>query len=289
MSSAANIQGSAGVLRGKGVRSYPTRERGLLFACTVTLCLCLSLGMTLSYFTAQDEKTHSTPLAQIELTLAEEWDPTAGVAYHAGITSVKSPTITAEEGAMYARVRVKVEERVLDENGALYTRLITDPVRLALIEGIFYADTQNRLTPGTPYSLQRIRSTVGVLPLYDSTQFFAPTSPRPGLYYFAYIGIIPEGTSATLFNRLVIPADYTEADVALMGNFIITLEGQGIQSFGFASQDDAMEALDRALGEANEASELSEMPETGVSSEASVSGVHSEPGKTEGISEEGDP
>lgn len=245
----ASPQSSKTVLiRGEDVFSSEQLRRGKIVLCICAILLCIALGTTLSYFSAQDAKTHITPLERIELSLTEEGNPHAGENYSAGLTALKSPRITAEAGDMYARIYMKIEENVPDHNGDIQTLLVTDPARLSLIEGIFFADTQNRLMQGTPYSKHDIDTTPGVTPLYDSAHFLLSSKGQPGEYYFEYIGVIGVGESAYLFNKLVIPSDYTPAELGLMGNFIVTFEGQGIQSFGFSSQADAMAELDKVVG-----------------------------------------
>lgn len=235
------------LIRGKDALSHPLKKNMQIAALVVAICLCLCSGLSLAYFSAQDEKTYITPLESIDLTLSEEWSAETGMGYTSGLTAVKSPTITAEEGLMYTRICMKVEENVPDGEGGTTTLLITDPDRLQLIEGIFYADTEMRLQPGTPYSRHDVATIPGVYALYDPVHFFAPSSPTPGVYYFEFIGVMPEGSEATLFNKVVIPSDYSADELNLMGNFTVSFEGQGIQSFGFAYQADAMIELDKAV------------------------------------------
>lgn len=238
---------SVNLIRGRDKLTTPLWHALNIAFVVLAIILCIGLGSTLAYFTAEDEKTHIVPLESIQLSLTEEWQEETGIGYFAGLTAVKSPTIQADSGVMYARICMRVEESVPDGSGGTTTQLITNPERLRLIQGILYADTHDLLQPGSAYSLEDIQSTQGVSPLYNPAHFLAPSEPELGLYYFEYDGVMDRGTSATLFNKVVIPTDYSASDLALMGNFIITLEGQGIQSFGFSSQTDAMEELNKVV------------------------------------------
>lgn len=231
--------------------SSPKNPRLQIVLLTIALIVTLLSGSTLAYFTAQDEKVRTIPLATIALSLSEDnWNSSSGIEYRAGLCAYKDPTITATTGNMYTRISVQIQEVVSDGEGGTTTQLITNTERLALIEGILFADPQNVLSVGTPYSSAQISAAIasqGVMRLYNNTLFEAPTTPNAGQYYFNYLAELTQGQSATLFTKVVIPSDYTLENIELMGDFIISIEGQGIQSYGFSNRQDALDELDSVV------------------------------------------
>lgn len=231
----------------KGRRGTPVSPILQTITLALLIVICLGAGTTAAFFTAEDDVIHFTPDEQIRLSLSETWDPKNGINYQSGITVEKEPTIISDEGTVYARVRMRVEEPIINPDGSTSRQPITDPARLNLILGIFYSDSQNKLQPGRAYSLAELGSIAEISPLYNPIAFFPPSNPEVGTYYFEHQGALSEGSQATLFNKVVIPLDYSTEDIKQMGDFIVSIEGQAIQSFEFASQTEAMTELDSLL------------------------------------------
>lgn len=231
------------------VIQYRQSDAGLrtVFLCAV-LVACLITGVSLAYFTAEDEAERFVQIERIELSLTENWNAEDGLNYQAGLIATKQPVFTAEKGDMYTRMRVTIEEYVEDAQGNVTTRPLPQGQRLDLIKGIIWADEAGVIAAG-PYDkawLQTQAAAGKINNLYDSRSFINPSQPDPtkGVFYVEYDGILSHGATTSLFTNVVIPSDYTQDEIQLMGDFVITIDGQGIQAQGFANQADAMAALD---------------------------------------------
>ncbi|MGI6104930.1 MAG: SipW-dependent-type signal peptide-containing protein [Raoultibacter sp.] len=232
------------------VIQYRQMDKGLH---TVVLCValfaCLVVGATLAYFTASDEKERFIPIERIKLTLDEVWNVDDGVNYQAGLVAVKEPRFTANTGDMYVRVRITIEEFVVDGDGEFRTRVMPAGERLDLIKGILWADMDSAIGAG-PYTKEQLsvlKAGGRINEAYDSRYFVNPRQPdsNKAVFLYEYNGVLTQGDSVALFTHVVVPDDYTFDQIALMGNFVVSIDGQGIQSHGFADQAAAMAALDK--------------------------------------------
>lgn len=63
--------------------------------------------------------------------------------------------------------------------------------------------------------------------------------------FFAYKGLLEEQERCELFAKVAVPTDYTTNDVALMGDYVLSIQAQAIQAAGFNDQQSAMRALSK--------------------------------------------
>ncbi len=210
----------------------------------VLLCMMPRLSPTAAYFAASDNARHVFVLESgVKISLTEDWGFKGSELNLApGLTVVKRPTVTNKDGSCYMRALVKITDsktgKVLDPSA--------DAERLRLILGTIWRDPNNSLNAGGFYSIQDIQALAGkgVTSLYNSRDFAAPVYlDGIGSYSFEYKGVMQNGVMSTLFDKVVVPADYDQNDFALMGDYTISVQAQAIQANGFSSQEQAMGAL----------------------------------------------
>ncbi|MEG1562028.1 MAG: SipW-dependent-type signal peptide-containing protein [Raoultibacter sp.] len=214
----------------------------------VCLVLIVSVGLTLAYFTAQDVVRNTFAMKCLNISLDEVWNPQDGRGVRPGTIVVKKPVITATEGDCYMRVVVKISEVNTGAPGSAAVP-ITDPARLAKIRGTLFYDAHNAIALSGSYTAAQLAALPGVTPFYN-TGAFSPSGAASiplGTSVVEYNGVFAHGTSAELLSKVVIPLDYTEADMALMGDYLVSLQGQAVQNEVFASQHDAFAALDAIM------------------------------------------
>ncbi|NLB61604.1 MAG: hypothetical protein GX802_04165 [Clostridiales bacterium] len=216
---------------------------------SLVLIASLVIGGTIAYLTDSDTATNTITVGDVEIGLEEpNWDDTTdGKDLVPGDTMVKDPIVTALEGESYMRV-------VLSFYDTATNSLITDTDRIALIlETIYFDATYDVATQtpgtgivaGTSYSLADLAAFAQVNPdfTFDTTRV-----ADAGIRYYNYNGIFStaNGDETVLFTNLVIPTDYTSADVELLGNFEIRIVAEAIQATNFADATAAFIALDAA-------------------------------------------
>ncbi|PKM63232.1 MAG: hypothetical protein CVU97_01495 [Firmicutes bacterium HGW-Firmicutes-21] len=78
------------------------------------------------------------------------------------------------------------------------------------------------------------------------------TAANPGVRYYNYNGIFHADEDASLsdkvvlFTNIVIPTDFANAEIALLGSYKIKMTAQAIQSDNFIDASEAFTALDAA-------------------------------------------
>jgi hypothetical protein len=65
-------------------------------------------------------------------------------------------------------------------------------------------------------------------------------------------GILNTGEEAALFTDLVIPLDWSWEELEQVGDFVLDISQESIQSAGFDSQKEAFLALDASMAEGRE-------------------------------------
>lgn len=176
------------------------------------------------------------------IELSEDWTPSDGLNLTNGSTITKSPKVENPGDACHLDMYLQIQDksgRVLDPNNA------QDAKRLELILGAIWADPKNMLTNGQAYTTADLKNFAnsGVNNLYNASQFGAGTwdatavagnaggnqeSGAQGAYVFKYTGgetsgVFASKDSAIFFDHIVVPADYTAEDLALMGDFSIVV------------------------------------------------------------------
>lgn len=235
-----------------------------LMAGVLSGVLLLGAGgaLTTGYLTGKETVENVFSVGNIEIGLKEpEWEPEKGDGENMcpGHSVYKNPTIkntaSANDGGNPCYARMKVEIVNGDGsavNNAEALKLIRQSIRYdSTFTGKFSAKgtgkviTEGRI-PG--YTLEEIQKLPMVNPLFKEDK------ERSGgnLTVYNYegkdgTGILGIGEEATLFSAVVFPAQWTEKELRLIGDFKLIIRAEAIQTTGFASREDAYQALDGEL------------------------------------------
>lgn len=230
------------------------------------LLASLAVGGTMAFLTDKDSAVNTFTVGHVSLDFEEpDWDPdpddpnTPGDGEHIvpGSSTDKTPTITStdEEGNMPSYLRVKME-LVDSESG----ERITDEERIEKIMNCIRFDedgtglAQTIGVQGAKFTQAEIDEFPTVNPMFQEDTTY--TAATPGLYYYNYVGednkldtpngeddIFYAGDTVELFSNIVVPAEYKNSDMDVMGAFEIRLQPQAIQADGFINATEAFEAL----------------------------------------------
>ncbi|OJU12224.1 MAG: hypothetical protein BGN88_14140 [Clostridiales bacterium 43-6] len=226
-----------------------TKKKLAIILAAAVLVISLAAGSTLAYLTDKGDVTNTFTMGNVDIDLTEpHWDDTTdGKVLVPGDTLVKDPVVAATEGDSYMRVKVEI----IDTTTGLP---ITDTNRINLILSTIYTDPTyviggtvgTNIVEGTKYSAASIASFAGT----NTADFTFDTTRAgdPSVRYYNYNSIFKTSDSdkAVLFTNVVIPTDFDNADLALLGSFSLKITAQAIQSDNFASAAAAFTALDAA-------------------------------------------
>ncbi len=234
------------------------KKNQILLGAAAIFGAALIVGQSLAYFTDNDEVTNTFTVGDLDIEETEpEWDDqTDGKNLTPGSTKYKNPTVknvtSAKNGEEPGYVRMIVEVR--DGSG----NAVTDPEALRLIwstvrfdqsytgsstsKGAATGLTEDKV-PG--YTSAEIEKFPMVNPLFTKDD----TRSTASRYVWNYMGpqkdgLLQIGEEAALFTNVVIPSDWNQTHLEKVGNFILDISAEAIQSKGFASQSDAFKALD---------------------------------------------
>lgn len=235
-----------------------TRNKKII---TGTLCIglmaSLAIGGTMAFLTDSESVTNHFSVGDLDITLTEpKWDddgkpgnpdnpddpgtPGDGQNLVPGDTREKDPTIKAVTNDSYMRVIVEIQ----DTKG----NAITDKERLALIlQTVYYADPA--LSESEKYSLKNLEKYDTVSADFELVTDKSSSDTTPtGVYYYNYIGgengVLAEGDEAVLFTNIVIPTDWNQEQLAVLGEYQIVISAQAIQTDNFGNAAEAFDALD---------------------------------------------
>jgi len=240
-------------------------KRNLSILCAVILSASTIIGGTIAYFSDAEERVNpfttagNTGGSGVDIDLEEpNWDPDDAEDMFPGSTITKDPTIINTEGPVYTRFIVEfidkdTQNRITGARALKIQQLLFHDVRFAagqsptsLVAGTSYAETA--------YPGATILPSVGtqLMRIYNSAQFTLDTARGgSGLYYYNYTagtganqGVLATGGRAVLFTHVVIPANWNQTDLELLGNFDIVVKAQAIQTANMPSLAAAMTALD---------------------------------------------
>lgn len=138
---------------------------------------------------------------------------------------------------------------------------ITDTRRLDLIKTMIRYDstyTGNYESPGSAQTLQQGRvpgyslEEMEKLPMINPLFVVDRERSSESEIVCNYMGqnrkgILNIGEQATLFTTLAMPTQWTNEEVALVGDFRIAVKAEAIQASGFSGQEAAFAALDKEL------------------------------------------
>jgi predicted ribosomally synthesized peptide with SipW-like signal peptide len=239
-------------------------KKHVIAALAVILVLAVAIGATMAYLTDSQKVTNVFTVGDLDIALEEPDypykddpappDATPGTSYK------KNPTLYADKGDSYARFIVEFID--LDTN-----LVITNAARVAKIwQTIYYTNNtlavNNESDDGTApiyrYTLNYVDSTgapsitangtLDALKHFNDTAFTKDTGRSSvGKEYYNYTangGIFLEGTQAVLFDRFVVPVNWNQYDMAILGKYKIVITAQAIQKQNFVNSTDAFAALD---------------------------------------------
>ena len=213
--------------------------------CSLILIFLLSTFFyTRAQYISNDEERHVFVFAEsedVKISVTETWNPNDGLDIGAGSTMVKQPVVNNQKGDCYMRAII----RITDDDGTILNPAIeTDKKRIDLILGTLYSDINSKINTNKSYSSTELNKLSGVHAIYNDKIFNAPEyNADMQAYTFEYKGKFAKGTQANLFDKVVVPTDYTDADIALMGDYKVIVWAQAIQTESFADQQSAMNAL----------------------------------------------
>lgn len=214
------------------------KRRVITAAATAGLILALAVSGTLAYFT--DEETivndfKGTGIGVVELEIAEpHWDPNKGLDLIPGSIVRKDPTVTNTENDAYVRMIVELQYK----SGARVTdKALADKI----MSMIYYAST--------PFTGGMTAATLAGQDRHNPVFTWDASRSVVGRNYYNYNrngGIMKKGESYTLFTGVVVPSDWTTADIKKIvdGEIHILVWAEGIQSKDMPSATEAFKLLD---------------------------------------------
>lgn len=231
------------------------RKRNIVVACAVLLIAALAIGGTLAFFTDESEVTNTFTVGDLDIDVTEEWNPEDGEEMVPGDNVEKVPVVTSLSGDGYLRVIMTVMDK---NDGVAEGTTVTDSDRLnKILSTLYYDPTGTVITLGTKYSTTDIAgwASSGIKTPVNSTEFVQHSAVN-GVYTYYYTNptlvngktdIFAEGQEVTLFTRVIIPSDWTQEDLELLGKYDIVIKAEAIQEEGFGSQSEAFTALDAQI------------------------------------------
>ena len=264
-----------------------TKKKLTISILSISLICALTIGGTLAFLTDSEKVTNTFTIGDLDISIDEpNWDdgtpddpttpdtdestPGDGDDMTPGDTKVKDPTIIADVNNSYMRVIMtvidnektianpeyvdakttpNVEPTIPNPN---YGKAITDKARLDLIlDTIYYDDTYNvsanpatqKLVEGNKYDLK----TLADYPTVNGDFTLNTDKSTDGTYYYNYNKIFNQGDKVVLFTNIVIPTDWNQSQLDVMGKYQIEVYAQAIQSDNFANADEAFAALDAEI------------------------------------------
>lgn len=230
-----------------------TTKRNISILSAVILSASVIVGGTLAYFYDKQEIINPFTTAGgdtgVDITLTEpNYDESTSQDMYPGTTITKDPTITNEKDEVYARFVITLVEKGTDT-------VITDPARVGkIMSAVFYdkqfaAGTGNVLDTASGYTAAELQALVGTdLETPVNSEFVLDAArSSDGVYFYNYNGTMGKGAVKTIFTHVSIPSDWTQEDLALVGDFDLKVQGQAIQTANIADADAAFDELDDEL------------------------------------------
>lgn len=239
MSNVLNIE----VLRLKKTKHTAT----LLAVCALALAFLVGvLPGTRAQYATSDQDTHIFVFSEnkdVRVALEEpSWTAFSGIGVSAGTTKAKDPIVKNEKekgNGCYFRVNL----RIVDNEGNTLDPT-TDKERVQLILQTLWSDPSDSIDVSKAYTLTEVKNLPGVNQEYNQNAFKAPVwNEKMQAWCINYDGVLDGGESVQVFDKMVIPADYTNEEITLMGNYYVNLWVQAIQADGFSSTDEALAQL----------------------------------------------
>ena len=170
------------------------------------MLLVLSTSGTFAYFTDEDEKVNEFKTGELEIVLEEpEWRPEKGTGILPGDTWIKDPTVEAQKGDAY----IQLELEILDGSG----QAIAEADRLKLIQSLIRYDASGMLTEQEICSAEQAESSPMVNPAFEK---YREEGNKLIFRYTENEGILHEGERAVLFNRIAVPKEFNNEQMAVL-------------------------------------------------------------------------
>lgn len=253
------------------------KKKIILVSLASVLIILIAIGGTLAYFTDFDQKKNTFTIGKVGISLDEpSWTDEAGDELRPGNVCYKDPTVTAENGQSYMRIRMEI----VDGDGVL----IEDTNRIDLILKTLYYDKmfgaeQANLEKTEIYTKAELKSLVEEGKINEEYNrgafaFAGIEQNKPGVRFYNYIangGIFDAKNTpsdkATLFTNVVIPRDWNNREIFELGGdlydvtengglevtvsgngYKLLIEGQAIQASEMSDANHAFAALNKAYG-----------------------------------------
>lgn len=221
-------------------------EKITLGILTAGLLAALTIGGTLAYMTDSETDTNTFTVGSLDITLEEKnWDEEDGKEVVPGDSFVKDPVVEAVENDSYVRLFVTLKDTATG-------KVITDSSRISLIrQTLRYDSTYNAQTaqPGTgiksgsSYSLADLSAFPEINPAFTADSAHSSA----GVYCYTLNSVLKEGQKAVLFTNAVVPTDWSQVQLDVLGGFTVEVTAQAIQAKNFSSAAEAFAALDAEI------------------------------------------
>ncbi len=223
---------------------HELKRKIVMAALALTIVSAIATGGTVAYFTDKDEELNTFSMGNIQLSIAEpNWGEDDGKNLKPGSTKLKDPTVFAEKGRSYMRVRMEIK----DGSG----EKITDANRLQLILDTLYYDSSYQFPANNG---QRISSNLEKDVRYHQAQldtllaggaieqeynhkdfrFAGSLKGDPSVRYYDYIGgdgifdaTVSPKEQAVLFTNVVIPLEWMNESIYQISGDSYTLNDRG--------------------------------------------------------------
>lgn len=221
-------------------------EKIIVGLLTLGLLAVLTVGSTMAYMTDWEDKANTFTVGTLDIALEEKnWTVGRdGDSVMPGDTFLKDPVIKGVKNDSYVRTYVIIKdgdtgETIMNEN------------RLSLIRSMIKFDSTydaekqksgTGIVSGTGYTSTAISASPMVNP-----SFTAVTTNTPGEYCYTYNSILREGDSVALFTNVVVPTDWSQVQLDVVGSFSIDVVVEAIQAKNFANATAAFAALDNEI------------------------------------------
>jgi predicted ribosomally synthesized peptide with SipW-like signal peptide len=255
-------------------RLFADRRALVIAGLALALAGAVAWAVALAFFTDSDEVENTFTLGKIKIGLDEPgWSDGDGLGLVPGSVRVKDPTVTAAEGASYMRVRMELHDGA---GGLIGDQARIDLILATLFHDRAYGTAAPNISTSAAYTADDLAALVAAGKVYevynqDDFTYAGREAGSPGVTYYNYNHIFdvddPAHSTAVLFTSVVIPADWSNAEVftlhgstfetAASGRVEVTERGSGykiiihaeaVQSAEMPSAEAAFAALDEATG-----------------------------------------
>lgn len=221
-----------------------TKNKALLLTLCAMLLVAASIFGTVAYLTSKTENVVNTfTVGQVKITLDEakvdaDGKPVQGAArvqenaykLIPGKTYTKDPTIHVDENSEACFIRAKVTLTNADKWVAIAKKYADNKV-----EKIITGTDDNIWWVSQP-SFDKAANTVTYTFVYKNESHTDELGKR--------IWTKEDGTDLVLFNKIVMPGEVTNEDLAGVADTKITVVGEAIQAEGFETEAAAWAAFD---------------------------------------------